>query len=107
MRRFAFLQCVRCLHFHPKQLHVLPSPGGAAAFATAAYVGICKAAEPPEWVVWQSLEWAASKTGSCPDCQPRPPLNPGCPLGDLTASTAGLPYPQACVYHATGACPKS
>jgi len=104
MRRFAFLQCVRCRHFQPKQLFSY-SPEAGPAFRSAAYVGICKAGEPPEWIVWQSLEWAAS-TAVCPDRQPRPEFNPGCSLCDLTPSSATLPYPQACVYHDTSACPK-
>ena len=105
MRRYAFLQCFRCRHFRPKSL--LPQPALAGpAFATPVYIGICAAAEPGEWIVWQSLEWAANHMGLCPDRPPPPAVKPECPLYDLSVASSIKPYPDACIYHGTPACPK-
>lgn len=105
MRRYAFLQCIRCRHFHPKSqfLAVLER---APAFATGAYIGICKAGDPPEWIVWQSLEWAANRMGLCPDRDPLPLAKPECPFYDTTVTSSVKHYPETCVYHGTAVCPR-
>jgi len=105
MRRYAFLQCIGCRHFKNKGLFSQPGQSGPA-FTTAAYVGICKAPERPEWIVWQSLEWSVDHMGQCPDREPLANPHPDCPLYDFTSDSLSEPYPKTCVYHDTSACPR-
>lgn len=95
-RAFAFLACLRCDHFVPKN----PTMRHEAAL-----VGFCAGEEVPQQVKWVSLERAAQGQAACPDRQPATPIAPRCPLFEVTTESAGHPYPAACVHYGVPACP--
>lgn len=105
MRTFAFLQCGCCKNFQPKSAALAAGHGLGPAFQTAAFVGVCRAAVPPEWLVWKSIEAAASLATSCADRTPVETDPPLCTLHDFTPESGTKSYPKNCVYYSLPSCP--
>ncbi len=91
-RAFTFLGCLGCHRFVPKRTG-----------QDALLVGFCADEGGPEPVQWMSLERAVGDT--CADREPLPPAAPSCPHFEVTAESAGRPYPHSCVHLHAAVCP--
>ncbi len=105
MKRFAFLQCGHCRHFQSKRdvPHGVKEWGGA--FHTGAIVGRCLVDEEPQWLVWKSLEHAASYAGMCFEREEADDSRPRCEFYDFTTESGAQTYPKDCVYYGRPNCP--
>ena len=100
-RSFAFLTCLGCEHFVPK------NPAMPDQVHGATLVGFCWCEGRVQQVNWRSLERAVRASGHCPDRAPGLFAEPRCSLFEATAESATRPYPNSCVYYGMAVCPLS
>jgi hypothetical protein len=94
LRPFAFLACLGCGRFVPKDATLAREP---------VLVGYCRDEGRVAPVAWVSLERAAQMR--CPDREATPSPEPACTLYEASTESATRPYPRSCVYFGSEACP--